>query len=66
MTENKALLSNFKEKDGPTIVFRDNYSGKIRGYDIIGNCAVSFSKVGFVESLKHNLLSINQLYNKRQ
>ena len=64
MIGNKCLLSNFKEKDGPAIIFRNNNSGKVEGYGMIGNGVVSSSEVAFIEGLKHNLPSISQLCDK--
>lgn len=64
MTGKKALISNFKEKDGPAVIFGDNNSRKTRGYDTIGNDVVSISKVAFVKGLKYNLLSIRHLCDK--
>ena len=64
MTGNKALLSNYVEKEGPSVIFGDNGSGKTRGYGSAGNGAISFSKVAYVEGLQHNLLSISQLCDK--
>lgn len=65
MTGNKALLASFKENDVHAVIFRDQNSSSNRGYGTIGNGAVFFSNVAFVEGLKHNLLSISQLYDKR-
>ena len=64
MTGNKELLSDFKEKDGPEVIFGDNNAGKTKGYGTVGNSSISVRKVAFVEGLKHNLLSISQLCDK--
>ena len=64
MTGNKKLLSDFKEKDGPEVIFGDNNSGKIKRYGTIGNGSITVKKVAYVEGLKHNLLSISQLCDK--
>ena len=57
-------MSDFKEKDGPEVIFGDNNSGKTRGYGAIGNKSITVKKVAYVEGLKHNLLSISQLCDK--
>lgn len=49
MTGNKALLSNYKEKDGHAVIFGDKNSRKTRGYGSIGNGVVLFSKVAYIE-----------------
>lgn len=60
MTRDRALLDDFKEKDGLNVVFGDNILGKTKGYGTIRNDAVNFSRVAYVEGLKYN-----QLCNKR-
>ncbi|KAK1369756.1 hypothetical protein POM88_035848 [Heracleum sosnowskyi] len=64
MTENKALLSEYEEKAGPTVSYGDGNIGQTLGYDniIIGN--VIIEKVALVKGLKHNLLSISQITDK--
>ncbi|KAK1394100.1 hypothetical protein POM88_013156 [Heracleum sosnowskyi] len=64
MTGNKALLSEYEEKAGPTVSYGDSNIGQTLGYGniIIGN--VIIEKVALVKGLKHNLLSISQITNR--
>ncbi|KAK1396741.1 hypothetical protein POM88_006604 [Heracleum sosnowskyi] len=64
MTGNKALLSEYEEKAGPTVSYGDGNIGQTLGYGniIIGN--VIIEKVALVKGLKHNLLSISQITDK--
>ncbi|KAK1371594.1 hypothetical protein POM88_037686 [Heracleum sosnowskyi] len=64
MTENKALLSEYEEKAGPTVSYGDGNIGQTLGYGniIIGN--VIIEKVALVKGLKHNLLSISQITDR--
>nr|GEX80334.1 retrovirus-related Pol polyprotein from transposon TNT 1-94 [Tanacetum cinerariifolium] len=49
-----------KESD-PKVVFRDNSSGDTKGYDSMTCNGITFTKVAYVNGLKHNLISISQL-----
>ncbi|KAK1360650.1 hypothetical protein POM88_045124 [Heracleum sosnowskyi] len=64
MTGNKALLSEYEEKVGPTVSYGDDNIGQTLGYGniIIGN--VIIEKVALVKGLKHNLLSISQITDR--
>ncbi|KAK1397946.1 hypothetical protein POM88_007809 [Heracleum sosnowskyi] len=64
MTGNKALLSEYEEKVGPTVSYGDGNIGQTLGYGniIIGN--VIIEKVSLVKGLKHNLLSISQITDR--
>jgi hypothetical protein len=64
MTGNKALLSEYEEKAGPTVSYGDGNIGQTLGYGniIIGN--VIIEKVALVKGLKHNLLSISQITDR--
>ncbi|GKE15593.1 hypothetical protein Tco_1423170 [Tanacetum coccineum] len=46
---------------GPKVVFRDNSSGDTRGYGSVNYNGITFTKVAYVNGLKHNLISISQL-----
>src|ERR1043166_125628 len=61
MTGTKSLLDSYVETDGPTVVFGDDSTGKTEGYGSLTNGLVKFSKVAYVNGLKHNLISISQL-----
>ena len=61
MTGCKPLLSDFQSEAGPKVTFGDNATGTTKGYGVLTNGTLSFSKVAYVEGLKHNLISISQL-----
>ena len=64
MTENKSLMSEFEKKVGLAVSYGDGNKGQTLGYGniIIGN--VIIEDVALVEGLKHNLLSVSQIYDK--
>ena len=47
-------------KEGGTVGFGENQTGKIIGSSTIGNSSISINNVWLVDGLKHNLLSISQ------
>ena len=55
------FLTEYVEKVGPPVSFDDNSKGFTRGHGKISNSNVSFSKVSYVDDLKHNLLNISQI-----
>ncbi|KAK1379515.1 hypothetical protein POM88_026259 [Heracleum sosnowskyi] len=63
MNENKALLSEYEERSGPTVSYGDGNIGQTLGYGniIIG---IIIEKVHLVKGLKHNLLSISQITDR--
>ena len=64
MTGDKVKLNKFDAKDGGHVTFEDNTKGNIIGIKEIGNPqSLSIHHVLFVDGLKHNLLSISQLYD---
>ncbi|GJS54704.1 retrovirus-related pol polyprotein from transposon TNT 1-94 [Tanacetum coccineum] len=46
---------------GPKLVFRDDSSGDIEGYGLVNCNGITFTRVAYVNGLKHNLISISQL-----
>ncbi|KAL8118663.1 hypothetical protein AgCh_016254 [Apium graveolens] len=64
MTGNKALLSDFVEKAGPEVSYGDGNMGKTLGYGNINLGNVIIETVALVSGLKHNLLSISQIYDR--
>ena len=60
MTGCKPLLCDFQSEDGPKVTFGDNSTGSTKGYGVLTNGTISFSKVAYVDGLKHNLISISQ------
>ena len=58
-------FSTFTKKDGGFVTFGDNTKGKIIGIGNIGNSPTPIIENALlVDNLKHNLLSISQLYDK--
>ncbi|KAL8101335.1 hypothetical protein AgCh_033279 [Apium graveolens] len=64
MTGNKALLSDFVEKAGPSVSYGDGNIGKTLGYGNINLGNVIIKEVALVSGLKHNLLSISQICDR--
>ena len=64
MTGNKELLFEYEKKiGGGTLTFGDNRKGQIKGYDVILRRYVDINKMAYVNGLKHNLISVSQLYD---
>lgn len=61
MTSVKSYLYKYVEQPGPRVLFGDNSSCVTEGYGSINYGGIVFSKVSFVNGLKYNLISINQL-----
>ena len=58
-------LSSVQIKKGGTVIFGDNNKGKVIGTGMVGNISKPLiENVLLVRGLKHNLLSISQLYDK--
>ncbi|KAL8104298.1 hypothetical protein AgCh_028500 [Apium graveolens] len=64
MIGNKALLSDFVEKAGPSVSYGDGNIGKTLGYGNINLGNVIIKEVALVSGLKHNLLSISQICDR--
>ncbi|XP_019198172.1 PREDICTED: uncharacterized protein LOC109191999 [Ipomoea nil] len=64
MTGDKTMLSNFKEVDGPKVIFGGETSGKTRGTGNIIKKGITIQDVAYVEGLKFNLLSTSQFCDK--
>ncbi|KAL8114230.1 hypothetical protein AgCh_021184 [Apium graveolens] len=58
------LLTEFKERAGPSITFGDDSKGYTVGYGLISKDNVIIEEVALVDGLKHNLLSSSQLCDK--
>jgi len=54
------LFLTLTMKEGGTVGFGGNQTGKIIGSGMIGNSSISINNVWLVDGLKHNLLSISQ------
>ncbi|GKD39588.1 hypothetical protein Tco_1259795 [Tanacetum coccineum] len=57
----KQYLHRYSKESGPKVVFGDNSSGDTEGYGSINCNGITFTKVAYVNGLKHNLISISQL-----
>ncbi|GJX50737.1 retrovirus-related pol polyprotein from transposon TNT 1-94 [Tanacetum coccineum] len=57
----KSYLHKYIEQPGPKVVFGDDSTCTIEGYGSIKCNGIVFTKVAFVNGLKYNLISINQL-----
>nr|GEU57991.1 putative reverse transcriptase domain-containing protein [Tanacetum cinerariifolium] len=50
-----------KEESGPKVVFGDNSSDDTEGYGSVNCKGITFTRVAYVNGLKHNLISVSQL-----
>lgn len=64
MTGDKALLSHYEERAGPTVTFGDDSIGTTLGYGNLEVGNVIIKEVALVKGLKHNLLSIGQFTDR--
>lgn len=63
MTGSKFMFSDFQPSVGPQATFGDNGTNNTEGYGALLHCLIKFSKLAYVNGLKHNLISINQLFD---
>ncbi|GJU60483.1 retrovirus-related pol polyprotein from transposon TNT 1-94 [Tanacetum coccineum] len=61
MTGVKQYLHRYSKESGPKVVFGDNSSGDTEGYGSMNYNGITFTRVAYVNGLKHNLISISQL-----
>jgi len=62
MTGDKQSFVSFIEKEGGLVTFGNNEQARIEGKGVIGKInSAKIENVQYVEGLKHNLISINQL-----
>ena len=65
MIRDDSLSSSITKLNGGNVTFGDNSKGKIIGFgNIWGKSSLSNEKQFLINSLKHNLLIISQLYDK--
>jgi hypothetical protein len=65
MTRDDSLFSSISKINGEKVIFGDNSKRKIIRVGNIGSkSSPSIEKVFLMNNLKHNLLSISQLYDK--
>ncbi|GKD03586.1 retrovirus-related pol polyprotein from transposon TNT 1-94 [Tanacetum coccineum] len=57
----KQYLHKYSKESGPKVVFRDDSSGDTEGYGLVNCSGITFTRVAYVNGLKHNLININQL-----
>ncbi|GJT95818.1 retrovirus-related pol polyprotein from transposon TNT 1-94, partial [Tanacetum coccineum] len=48
----------YSNESGPKVVFGDDYSGDTEGYGSVNCNGITFTRVAYVNGLKHNLISI--------
>ncbi|GJR01564.1 retrovirus-related pol polyprotein from transposon TNT 1-94 [Tanacetum coccineum] len=61
MTGVKQYLHRYSKDSGPKVIFGDNSSRDTKGYGLVNCNGITFTKVAYVNGLKHNLISISQL-----
>ena len=66
MMADKSMFASLSSKDGGYVIFGDNRKGKIIGICNVGKePSPIIENVLLVDRLKHNLLSISQLRDKK-
>ncbi|GKA41729.1 retrovirus-related pol polyprotein from transposon TNT 1-94 [Tanacetum coccineum] len=60
MTRVKQYLQRYSKESGPKVVFRDDSSGDTKGYGSVNCNGITFTRVAYVNGLKHNLININK------
>ncbi|GJW64609.1 retrovirus-related pol polyprotein from transposon TNT 1-94 [Tanacetum coccineum] len=61
MTGVKQYLHRYTKEPGPKVVFGDDSLGDTEGYGSVNCNGITFTRVAYVNGLKHNLISISQL-----
>ncbi|GJY12000.1 retrovirus-related pol polyprotein from transposon TNT 1-94, partial [Tanacetum coccineum] len=61
MTWVKQYLNRYSKESGPKVAFGDDSSGDIEGYVLVNCNGITFTRVAYMNGLKHNLISIGQL-----
>ncbi|GJT57810.1 retrovirus-related pol polyprotein from transposon TNT 1-94 [Tanacetum coccineum] len=61
MTWIKQYLHRYSKESGPKVIFGDDSSGNTKGYGSVNCNGITFTRVAYVNGLKHNLISISQL-----
>ncbi|GKD50078.1 retrovirus-related pol polyprotein from transposon TNT 1-94, partial [Tanacetum coccineum] len=57
----KDYLKRYSKESDPKVVFRDDSLRDIEGYGLVNCNGITFTRVAYMNGLKHNLISINQL-----
>ncbi|GJX70998.1 retrovirus-related pol polyprotein from transposon TNT 1-94 [Tanacetum coccineum] len=63
MTWVKQNLHRYSKESGPIVVFGENSSSDTKGYGSVNCNEITFTRVAYVNGLKHNLINIIQLYD---
>nr|GEV11831.1 retrovirus-related Pol polyprotein from transposon TNT 1-94 [Tanacetum cinerariifolium] len=53
----------YSKEPGPKVVFGDDSSGDTKGYGLVNCNGITFTRVAYVNGLKHNLISISHLFD---
>ncbi|GKB87046.1 retrovirus-related pol polyprotein from transposon TNT 1-94, partial [Tanacetum coccineum] len=61
MTGIKQYLHKYSKESGPKVVFRGDSSGETEGYGLVNCNGITFTRVAYVNGLKHNLIGISQM-----
>ncbi|GJS26879.1 retrovirus-related pol polyprotein from transposon TNT 1-94 [Tanacetum coccineum] len=61
MTGVKQYLHRYSKESSPKVVFGDNSSGDTKVYGSVNYNGITFTRIAYVNGLKHNLISISQL-----
>ncbi|GKA31702.1 retrovirus-related pol polyprotein from transposon TNT 1-94 [Tanacetum coccineum] len=61
MTWIKQYMHRYSKESGPKVVFGDDSLGNTEGYGLVNCNGITFTRVAYVNGLKHNLISISQL-----
>ncbi|GJY96379.1 hypothetical protein Tco_0513289, partial [Tanacetum coccineum] len=56
-------IKKYLKESSPKVVFGDDSSGDTEGYGSVNCNGITFTRVAYVNGLKHNLISISQLYD---
>nr|GEU96439.1 retrovirus-related Pol polyprotein from transposon TNT 1-94 [Tanacetum cinerariifolium] len=63
MTGVKQYLHRYSKEPGPKVIFGDDSSEDTEGYDLVNCNGITFTRVAYVNGLKHNLISIDKNYS---
>ncbi|GJV47076.1 retrovirus-related pol polyprotein from transposon TNT 1-94 [Tanacetum coccineum] len=61
MTGIKQYLHRYSKESGLKVVFGDDSSGDTEGYGSVNCNGITFTRVAYMNGMKHNLISISQL-----
>ncbi|GKD17764.1 retrovirus-related pol polyprotein from transposon TNT 1-94 [Tanacetum coccineum] len=51
----------YSKESGPKVVFRDDSLGDTQGHGLVNYNRITFTRISYMNGLKHNLISISQL-----